>query len=154
MLDRAARWGILPSYFGWQGNLVETTQATREAILAAMGATRDQPPRMRRPKLPSEPCAAPPERTWGWAIQLYALRSRDSSGIGDLGDLRRLGRWSKKRGASSVVLRPLCEEARRSSCPPQPTRSADPDAPLRTLALLRLVPTLSQRPLFEDRGRR
>ena len=107
MLDRAARWGILPSYFGWQGNLVETTQATSEAILAAMGATQDRPPRVRRPKLPSEPCAAPPERTWGWAIQLYALRSRDSWGIGDLGDLRRFARWSKKRGASLILLNPL-----------------------------------------------
>ena len=107
MLDRSARWGILPSYFGWQGNLVETTQATSEAILAAMGATRDQPPRVRRPKLPSEPCAAPPERAWGWAIQLYALRSRDSWGIGDLGDLRGFARWSKKRGASLILLNPL-----------------------------------------------
>ncbi|HEY8863247.1 MAG TPA: 4-alpha-glucanotransferase [Candidatus Dormibacteraeota bacterium] len=107
MLDRAARWGILPSYFGWQGTLVETTQATSEAILAAMGATQDQPPRMRRPKLPHDPCTAPPERTWGWAIQLYALRSRDSWGIGDLGDLRRFARWSKKRGASLILLNPL-----------------------------------------------
>src|SRR5260370_5839644 len=111
MLDRAGRWGILPSYFGWQGNLVETTRATSEAILAAMGATQEdqeiKPPRVRRPKLPSEPCAAPPERTWGWAIQLYALRSRDSWGVGDLGDLRRFARWSKKRGASLILLNPL-----------------------------------------------
>ena len=107
MLDRAARWGILPSYYGWQGNLVETSQAASQAILAAMGATRDQPPRMRRPKLPHDPCAAPPERTWGWAVQLYALRSRDSWGIGDLGDLGRFGRWSKKRGASLLLLNPL-----------------------------------------------
>ena len=27
-------------------------------------------------------------RAWGWAIQLYALRSRESWGIGDLADLR------------------------------------------------------------------
>jgi 4-alpha-glucanotransferase len=30
--------------------------------------------------------------TWGWAVQLYALRSRCSWGIGDLADLRELGR--------------------------------------------------------------
>src|SRR6202171_3222341 len=107
MLDRAERWGILPSYHGWQGDLVETSGATKDAILAAMGATQDQPPRMRRPKLSNEPCYAPPQRTWGWAIQLYALRSRDSWGIGDLGDLRRFGRWSKKRGASLILLNPL-----------------------------------------------
>src|ERR1700682_5941186 len=107
MLDRAERWGILPSYHGWQGDLVETSSATSEAILAAMGATQDQPPRVRRPKLPHDPCTPPPQRTWGWAIQLYALRSRDSWGIGDMADLRRFGRWSKKRGASLVLLNPL-----------------------------------------------
>src|SRR3982074_2378925 len=90
MVDRAARWGILPSYYGWQGDLVETPQATSEAILAAMGATQDRPPSMRRPKLPDEPCAPPPKRAWGWAIQLYALRSRESWGVGHLAALRRL----------------------------------------------------------------
>jgi 4-alpha-glucanotransferase len=107
MLNRAERWGILPSYYGWQGDLVETSSATSEAILAAMGATQDQPPRMRRPKLPHDPCTPPPQRTWGWAIQLYELRSRDSWGIGDMADLRRFARWSKKRGASLILLNPL-----------------------------------------------
>ena len=120
MVDRAGRWGILPAYHGWQGNLVETLPATRDAILAAMGATTDQPPRVRRPKkLPSEPCAAAPERTWGWAIQLYALRSRESWGVGDLADLRRFGRWSRRRGASIVLLNPL--GAQTPTLPYQPS---------------------------------
>jgi 4-alpha-glucanotransferase len=33
-------------------------------------------------------------RQWGWAVQLYALRSHDSWGMGDLADLRRLAAWS------------------------------------------------------------
>jgi 4-alpha-glucanotransferase len=119
MLDRAARWGILPSYYGWQGNLVETSRATSEAILAAMGATQDQPPRMRRLKLPDEPCAPPPARAWGWAIQLYALRSRESWGIGDLADLRRFGRWAKRKGASVILLNPL--GAQTPTLPYQPS---------------------------------
>src|SRR4051812_1948533 len=45
-------------------------------------------------------CFLPPDlRTWGWAAQLYATRSRQSWGIGDLGDLRELGRWSAGLGA-------------------------------------------------------
>ena len=120
MLDRAERWGILPSYFGWQGDLVQTSSATSDAILAAMGAIQDQPPRMRRPKLPHDPCAPPPERTWGWAIQLYALRSRDSWGIGDMADLRRFARWSKKRGASLILLNPLGAQAPTLPYQPSP----------------------------------
>jgi 4-alpha-glucanotransferase len=47
-------------------------------------------------------------RTWGWAVQLYALRSRDSWGIGDLADLRRLAAWSARElGAGAIVLNPL-----------------------------------------------
>ncbi|HEV2027438.1 MAG TPA: 4-alpha-glucanotransferase [Candidatus Dormibacteraeota bacterium] len=119
MVDRGARWGILPSYFGWQGDLVETPHATSEAILAAMGATQDRPPRVRRPTLPDEPCAPPPKRAWGWAIQLYALRSRESWGIGDLADLRRFGRWSRRHGASILLLNPL--GAQTPTLPYQPS---------------------------------
>jgi 4-alpha-glucanotransferase len=72
-----------------------------------MGATRDRPPRFRRPNLPDEPCHPAPERTWGWAVQLYALRSKDSWGAGDLADLRRFARWSRRTGASVILLNPL-----------------------------------------------
>ena len=47
-------------------------------------------------------------RIWGWAAQLYATRSRESWGIGDLADLRRLGRWSARElGARLILLNPL-----------------------------------------------
>ena len=46
-------------------------------------------------------------RTWGWAIQLYAARSRRSWGIGDLGDLRSLGRWAASQGAGIALINPL-----------------------------------------------
>jgi len=72
-----------------------------------MGATRDRPPRLRRPKLPADPCWPAPKRAWGWAVQLYALRSRDSWGVGDLADLRRFARWSRQAGASAILLNPL-----------------------------------------------
>ena len=42
---------------------------------------------------------------WGWAIQLYAARSRRSWGIGDLADLRWLGRWARQQGAVGVAER-------------------------------------------------
>lgn len=40
-------------------------------------------------------------------MQLYSLRSRDSWGIGDLGDLARLGDAAARRGAEFVLLNPL-----------------------------------------------
>jgi 4-alpha-glucanotransferase len=46
-------------------------------------------------------------RTWGWAVQLYAARSRASWGIGDLADLRRLAEWSAREGAGLVLVNPL-----------------------------------------------
>jgi len=49
-----------------------------------------------------------PDRGWGWAVQLYATRSRSSWGIGDLADLRRLRRWSSIAfGPSMILINPL-----------------------------------------------
>jgi 4-alpha-glucanotransferase len=57
--------------------------------------------------------AAPPRvavssPTWGWMLQLYALRSARSWGIGDLGDLQRFVAWTARaHGAGAVLLNPL-----------------------------------------------
>jgi 4-alpha-glucanotransferase len=55
-------------------------------------------------------------RAWGWAAQLYALRSRGSWGFGDLADLRELARWSRGLGARILLLNPLHAS---SPVPPQ-----------------------------------
>lgn len=53
-------------------------------------------------KLPSSP------RTWGWMLQLYALHSAGSWGIGDLTDLREFVTWTgREHGAGAVLLNPL-----------------------------------------------
>jgi len=47
-------------------------------------------------------------RSWGWMLQLYALRSPASWGLGDLGDLRTFATWTgPEHGASAVLLNPL-----------------------------------------------
>jgi 4-alpha-glucanotransferase len=46
-------------------------------------------------------------RGWGWAAQLYAVRSRGSWGLGDLADLRDLGSWAAGLGAVTLVVNPL-----------------------------------------------
>ncbi|WP_104526056.1 4-alpha-glucanotransferase [Blastococcus atacamensis] len=52
-------------------------------------------------------CWLPEDRAWGWAVQLYATRSRDSWGIGDLGDLRAVRRMAADQGAGFVLINPL-----------------------------------------------
>ena len=53
-------------------------------------------------------CAIPDGlQGWGWAAQLYAVRSREGWGVGDLGDLRALGSWSRKNGAAMLLVNPL-----------------------------------------------
>jgi 4-alpha-glucanotransferase len=54
------------------------------------------------------PALPEPERTWGWMLQLYALHSAGSWGIGDLGDLREFTDWTgTAHGAGAVLLNPL-----------------------------------------------
>lgn len=44
-------------------------------------------------------------------MQVYAIRSRESWGIGDLADLRRMGRWARETGASVMLTSPLGAQA-------------------------------------------
>jgi len=68
-------------------------------------------------------CPLPP-RMWGWAVQLYAMRSRSSWGMGDLGDLRALCSWSaSSEGAGFVLVNPLHAVA------PTPGQQASPYYP-------------------------
>jgi 4-alpha-glucanotransferase len=53
-------------------------------------------------------CHPPPDlRVWGWAAQLYAVRSSESWGLGDLADLRELAHWAARLGAGALLLNPL-----------------------------------------------
>jgi len=109
--ERARAWGILPAYHGWQGDVVTAAPEVEAAILDAMGAQSDAPPQPSAPPVTAERCETGPDRAWGWAIQLYAMRSRHSWGIGDFADLAKFGRWSRKAGASLLLLNPLGAQA-------------------------------------------
>jgi 4-alpha-glucanotransferase len=53
-------------------------------------------------------CRLPESPAWGWAVQLYAARSRRSWGIGDLADLYDLARWSADElDAGLLLVNPL-----------------------------------------------
>ncbi|MBW8889439.1 MAG: 4-alpha-glucanotransferase, partial [Fibrobacteres bacterium] len=98
-------WGIEAGFNDAFERWRDTPEATRLALRSAMG---QEPLEIAEPWTPHalEPCPEP-ARAWGWAVQVYALRSRGSWGIGDLADLRRLGQWSAARGAGFLQISPL-----------------------------------------------
>ncbi|GID95876.1 4-alpha-glucanotransferase [Amorphoplanes digitatis] len=59
-----------------------------------------------------------PPDTWGWMLQLYALHSAASWGVGDLGDLRAFVEGG--RGAGLVLLNPLHAITPTLPVPPSP----------------------------------
>ncbi|HEX2235346.1 MAG TPA: 4-alpha-glucanotransferase [Actinomycetota bacterium] len=46
-------------------------------------------------------------RTWGWALQLYSVRSGRTWGMGDLGTLREVVEWARGLGAGMTMINPL-----------------------------------------------
>lgn len=75
-------------------------------------------------------------RAWGWTVQLYAARSRESWGIGDLGDLRRLAAWSAGLGAGMMIVNPL--HAPAPTLPVQPSPYFPSSRRYRNLLYLRV----------------
>jgi 4-alpha-glucanotransferase len=102
---RAAELGVSVSYWDWQGHEVNVSDQTLAAIVAAL---EDAPPADAAQPSSATVAPAPAERSWGFAVQLYSLRSRGSWGHGDLRDLADLATWSARDlGAGFVLINPL-----------------------------------------------
>ena len=102
---RAAELGVSVSYWDWQGHEVTVSDETLAAIVAAL---EEAPPPDAAFSAPAAVAPAPAERSWGFAVQLYSLRSRGSWGHGDLRDLADLATWSASDlGAGFVLINPL-----------------------------------------------
>jgi len=157
LVERARNAGIVTEYEDWRGDLVEVPAETLAAILdvldqptpdsvlgesaAEAGAAGSGPAESMpgdsvvgvgaaeseaatgdvRPVVPSR-------RQWGFAVQLYSVRSRESWGHGDLHDLAELARWSAAAlGAGFVLVNPL------HAAEPLPPVSASPYLPMTRL---------------------
>jgi len=59
------------------------------------------------PKDCFSPQEASKHKTWGYAAQLYSLKSANNWGMGDFGDLRSLTKTAAAQGASTIGLNPL-----------------------------------------------
>jgi 4-alpha-glucanotransferase len=143
---QAAELGVSVSYWDWQGDEVIVPDETLAAIVAVLENTglenaglentrpgnpglEDAPPADGAPHQPDAPAPVaapvPAERTWGFAVQLYSLRSRGSWGHGDLRDLADLAAWSAgELGAGFVLINPL------HAAEPLPPVSASPYLPM------------------------
>lgn len=80
-----------------------------------------------------------PKRTWGWSVQLYAARSRDSWGIGDFRDLGLLARLAARDGAGVILVSPV--HAGAPDADPQPSPYSP--ASRQWLQLLHVAPGLA-----------
>ena len=115
---RAKKAGIVPVYRTSSGQDAEVPAETLTAILAVLDPSGPQPgvgesagqpgrrPGSGQPDAP--PLTMPANRAWGFTVQLYSLRSAQSWGHGDLGDLAELAQWSAAElGAGFVLINPL-----------------------------------------------
>jgi 4-alpha-glucanotransferase len=83
--------GALPADFPLGYHWLQTPEGRRRRLIVSPG----------RCWLPEG------HRAWGWAVQLYATRSRASWGIGDLADLRTVRRMAADQGAGFLLINPL-----------------------------------------------
>src|SRR5258708_5655229 len=130
--QRARGLGVSVSYGDWQGHEVIVSDQPLAAIVAVLEDTgletvpMNTVPRADGAHRPPDAVApAPAARSWGFAVQLYSLRSRGSWGHGDLRDLADLAAWSARElGAGFVLINPL-----HAPEPPPPV-SASPYLPM------------------------
>lgn len=109
--QRAAELGVSVSYWDWHGHEVPVSDETLEAIVSCLESVGESAVLAADDgeSAASEAVApGPGERSWGFAVQLYSLRSRASWGHGDLRDLAELAAWSARElGAGFVLINPL-----------------------------------------------
>ena len=88
------RVGLLDLPPGWHRLQATTGAETAEAVLLVA------------------PVSLPPVvgRRWGWMVQLYALRSENSWGIGDYADLKTLLEHTAASGGRALLLNPVHAE--------------------------------------------
>jgi 4-alpha-glucanotransferase len=102
---------------------VEVPDETLDAVLAALG--ENGVPADRAAPMDAAVAPFPARRSWGFATQLYSVRSRASWGHGDLHDLSDLAVWSgRDLGADFVLVNPL------HAAEPQPPVSPSPYLPM------------------------
>src|SRR5580692_8721533 len=91
LLQRARNAGIATEYYDWRGQYVAVPAETLAAILdvleQAPEPAESDPDEADSNGLVPPRLTIPAKRQWGFTVQLYSLRSKESWGHGDLHDL-------------------------------------------------------------------
>ena len=125
LMRAAEARGVTTSYYSSPGHEVRVSAETIEAILAALGDPPAAPLPASGPDLANLAAPVPEGRSWGLAVQLYAVRSRASWGHGDFRDLADLASWSARElGAGFILINPL------HAAEPAPPVSTSPYLPM------------------------
>ena len=125
LMRAAEARGVTTSYYSSPGHEVTVSAETIGAILAALGDPPAAPLPATGPDLAGLAAPVPEGRSWGLAIQLYAVRSRASWGHGDFRDLADLASWSARElGAGFILINPL------HAAEPVPPVSTSPYLPM------------------------
>jgi 4-alpha-glucanotransferase len=103
--QRAAALGVSVSYWDWRGREITVPDETLAAIVAVLEEAPAAPGGFTPPDAAAP---SPAQRSWGFTVQLYSLRSQASWGHGDLRDLADFAAWSARDlGAGFVLINPL-----------------------------------------------
>lgn len=106
------------------------------------GATESSTPLIVTPSWLGLPARLGTRRTWGLATQLYSVRSKNSWGVGDLGDLTDLAVWAGARhGAGYILVNPLHAAAPTKPMEPSPTCRHRGGSPIRCTCVSRRSPS-------------
>jgi len=112
---------VAVSYQDWRGRVVEVTDETLAAVLEALDGERRPAPTAGGAVTAGAVAPFPRGRSWGFAVQLYSVRSRGSWGHGDLRDLADLAAWSGRAlGADFVLINPLHAAEPQAPISPSP----------------------------------
>jgi 4-alpha-glucanotransferase len=164
LIRRAQAAGLEPFYTDSRGHRVEVGEETIGLILSALDsapgavpqaqALAEPPARYGRPGTaggtarPLGTPRSPVGRSWGFALQLYSLRSVGSWGHGDLRDLADLAVWSAgDLGADFVLVNPL------HAAEPLPPVSPSPYLPMTRRYISPLYLRIEDIPEYQVLGR-
>jgi 4-alpha-glucanotransferase len=161
LIRRAEAAGVVPRYLNSRQEWVEVSEDTLAAILEALGgpggpAGPGEPGRRAGRDVPDDDGGAaaprppvPRDRSWGFTVQLYSVRSRRSWGHGDLADLADLAAWSARDlGAGFVLINPL------HAAEPLPPVSPSPYLPMTRRYVSPLYLRVENIPEYQQLGAR